>query len=315
MHYTFVDLGRLLVATTLAIATILLPGVALADAADVLRFRSQPGARRWSIALVAGLTLLPVLESTVARLLGMGAALALAVSLALAGLLCVARRALAPRVCTRALVALALWLVVVAFETVDFDTGGALYQSFTVIDMVKHAATVQTIVETGVPPADAFFARAGTSGYYYFFYTLGAIILELAPGWVDARATVGALMVLVGPALHTLVLVLLERTGYVERAHARGLRLTVLLLLLVSGLDAIPIALLGVSSGRWLPQLDMWNEAVVSFTDAVLWVPHHVTGVLAAWVGFLSLADVIAKREHEARLDLVQVSVASLAFV
>ena len=312
MNYTFVDLGRLLVATALALGTILLPGVAIADTADVLHFRAQ---RRWAIALVAGLTLLPALESTVAKYMGLDAALALALALAVAGLVSVVRRSPHPRVCTPALIIAGAWLAVVAFETVDFDTGEALHQSFTVIDMVKHAATVQAIVDTGAPPTDAFFARGGTSGYYYFFYTLGAVIVKLAPGLVDARAAIGALMVLVGPALHGLVVVLLERTGYVEGRGARSLRLTVLLLLLVSGLDLLPIAWLGLSSGHWVPQLDMWNEAVVSFTDALLWVPHHVTGVLAAWLGFLSLSEAIAERERGGPLEGARIAVASVAFV
>jgi len=313
MSYTLIDLTRLLTATALLGPLLGLAGVALAEATDLLGFRTRAGARRYGVALLAAFALLPALASTVTRFAGLGSALVLTLGLAVLGGASIVRRRPAG-VSLGAALALLGWLALVALETVDFDTGRALYQSYTVIDMVKHAATVRAIVDTGAPPADPFFARAEGSGYYYFFYTLGALAQKLAPSLVDARATIGALMVLVGPALHALVVLLLERTGFVSTPSTKASRI-VLLLLFVSGLDVLPIALLRLATGTWLPQLDTWNEAVVSFPDALLWVPHHVAAVLAAWVAFLTLVDVAADRERGEPLAARPVLIAALALL
>src|SRR5437879_3190203 len=65
-------------------------------------------------------------------------------------------------------------------------------------------------------------------------------------------------------------------------------------LLGVTGLDILPTMLLlifrvtGLSS-MTLPSLEWWNEQVDGWTYTMLWEPHHLSGVIACFTGFLVL--------------------------
>jgi hypothetical protein len=159
--------------------------------------------------------------------------------------------------------------------------------------MVKHAATIQAIVDTGAPPVDPFFARPTPSGYYYFYYTLGALVERLGLSLVDARAAFAGTTVWTGTALLALAAELLSRAGYKGSADRRRLHPILIALLLVSALDILPISLMG-ASGTWAPTLGAWNEEVTPWLQSLLWVPHHVTALIAIWAALLALNAVIA---------------------
>ena len=99
---------------------------------------------------------------------------------------------------------------------IDLDTGARLYPSLLMLDVVKHAATVRALVETGfAPPLDPFFMREAPAGYYYFYYVLSALAERLCAGWINSRAAMAGQMFWTGIATVGLVsLVLGERPGW-----------------------------------------------------------------------------------------------------
>jgi hypothetical protein len=273
---------------------------------------------------IAAFALLPGLDSVIARLAGLTPALALNLALAVGGVVVLVRmearsravRSGWARSAAAAVIGLALWTLLVAYAYCDFDWDGRLNSSIIMTDMVKHAATIQAIVDTGAPPVDPFFARATPSGYYYYFYTLGALVERLGLGVVDARAAFAGTTVWTGAAVFALAAELLSRSGYPGGADLRRLRPILIALLLVSGLDIVPICLLG-ASGIWTPTLGAWNEEVTPWLQSLLWVPHHVTAMIALWFGLLVLDAAIspaAAQTGRRRLALALVF-AALAFV
>jgi len=318
MNDTFKDIVQSLAAVALCGPIVVLPGFALAGGLGVLGFWRRPPSSQIQLALIAAFALLPGLDSLVVRLVGLAPALTLNLVLAAGGVAVLIKMS-SLRQWWRAwpiAIGLMLWVVLVGYAFWDFDWAGRLYSSIISIDMVKHAATIQAIVDTGAPPIDPFFARATPSGYYYFFYTLGALVERLGFGFVDARAAFSGMTVWAGTALFALAAELVTRSGYKGTADIQRLRPILIALLLVSGLDILPICLMG-AAGIWAPTLGVWNEEVTPWLLSLLWVPHHVTALIAIWAGLLALDAEITPDGHDRAAWRLSISLiyAALAFV
>jgi hypothetical protein len=165
MWETFVDLAHLFAATGLFAVLLLLPGAALADRFGGLGAKELGPSFQWGLALLFSFAVLPALLSLIARFVSVDAALTALLVLALLGIPA-ARRIGPPSLA--AIGGLVAFSLLVGFELVDFYWGGKLYQASYALDMVKHAATVNSIVSWGLPLVDPFVARAQSAGYYYF---------------------------------------------------------------------------------------------------------------------------------------------------
>ena len=298
--FTLIDAVRLLVATLLGGAVIALPGVALA--------RGFCLSRRDGI--VAGLAVLPLVDSLGCRFLGLDTAAGLTLVLAACGavLLLRAWRDAGARPSRSALALCATWFALVVFEWVDFDVAGQLFQPLSVIDAVKHAATTQAIVDTGAPPRDPFFLRPERVSYYYFFYMLPALVERLGLGLVDARAAVGGCAVWTGLGLYGLVSLAMERAGILERRRC----LLVVAVLAAGGLDIIGVLRLGLLQHTWLEDPVGWNEQIMGWFESLVWVPHHVTALIAAMLGLMALAGPAG--DAPTRAGPARVGLAALCF-
>lgn len=311
ISYSLIDLTGVMLAAALYVPIAVLPGCALAAIAGL---RQQKPVPAWAFASVLALAILPGTDSTIVRFAGLAPAIIFNLLLACVGLAVAIRRGWRPPGAASLLIG-ALWLLIVVAETIDIDWSGKLYQGYVVIDMVKHAATTRAIVDTGAPPADPFVARPGDAGYYYFFYTLCALAQKLGSGLIDARAAVAGLIFWTGIALFGLARLLLARTGLVPQDNGRFASRVLLGLMAASGLDILAMLWSGLRNGAWYPQLDMWNEAVASWADSLLWVPHHLAAMVATWVGILILASEIRDVEGGSRPRALALLMAALAFM
>ena len=313
MNATVTDgLGQV-AATLLDVPLLVLPGFALAAAGDLLGFRAASPGRKWLLAVFAGLVLLPLIDSLVIRVVGLPPALVVNGALALGGLVAASRDVSRWRFDAGVALVGAIWFVLVLYSWIDLDVGGGLHQSFVAGDLVKHAATTAAIADHGVPPIDPFFARAGRAGYYYFFYTLPALTTWLAGPLADARAAYSGALVWTGVGLVALLGELLARSGLVAGEPTDRVRRLHLAVLGVAGLDVVPALWRGLTDGAWLPVPEWWNEQVTWWVSSLLWVPHHVSGLLAAWLAFLLLADAQARPDRALRATLVAVLAAGAA--
>lgn len=296
MTYTLIDLSGVLVATAACGLVLVLPAIALGQITNAFGFRVRPAAAAYALALILAYALLPLLDSLLSRYIGLGAALACNLGLAAFGAVVVWRRGLA-RPDRPLAIAAGVWLAVIAAAWVDLDWGGGLYPSLLMIDTVKHAATVRTLVDAGMaPPVDPFFLRAEPGGYYYYFYIASALAERLCGGLIDSRAAVAGQIFWTGLALAAMVRLLLEKAGLAQDQPARRTGLLTLALMSVGGLQLLPVLLIGLGTGRWLAQVNWWNEQVTSLPLSLLWVPHHVGALIATWAGLMLLATAAQRR-------------------
>jgi hypothetical protein len=282
------DLGGLALATLLTPLTGVLPGFALVGFVEHRGFDAGTGWARAGWATLLGLTLLPSIDALAVRTLGLAAVVTAHLALAMIGLPSATRfvRETSGRL-PRLLLVVPLWWSIVAFGYVDFDRGEALHQSLLVLDLVKHAAVIETIFQHGLPLHDPFFARSEPAGYYYYYYLAPAMVRWLAHGLADSRMTFAASVFWTGIATPAALWQIARNGGLVRPGHSARTFAILTGLCFVGGAD-LPFALIQTaSSGVWQPQTEWWSEEVRFALGSVLWVPHHMSALLAFWTGAL----------------------------
>jgi len=284
---TFVDFADLLAATALLAVLLTLPGAAFANWTGWLGAKDVMPPRGWGIALLFSFAVLPVSLSLVARFAGLDAAVAVQLVLAAAGIPATRKMGWPPLWSVLGLLACSL---VVGWATIDFRFGGNLYQPTVAVDMVKHVATVNSMVSWGLPLTDPFVSRVQPAGYYYFFYTVAAVPVRLTMGVIDARAAVGALAVLDGAAALALA-ALLWRKAEPESPLSRNVILALVALLLCGNLDIVPGFAAGIARHVWPIEIEWWNEQIAPWTLSLIWVPHHILALVAGVFGLILIAE------------------------
>lgn len=285
MAGTFVDCAGLLAATTLLAALLVPPGAAIATLVAWLGVKEL--GRSWGAALLLSFAVLPALLSLIARFASLDAALAVQVALALLGIPVLTKMERPPLAVVGGVLACS---VVVGLELGDLRWGGKLYHATFALDMVKHVATVNSILSWGLPLTDPFVSRVQPAGYYYFFYVVAAIPVRLTAGVLDARTAVGAFSVLDGAALLVLA-VLLCRKSMPSLPPSRNVVAVLVALLLCGNLDIVPNLLVAVASHRWPIEIEWWNDQVLPWVFSVLWVPHHVLALIAGVFALLLICE------------------------
>ena len=287
MHFFFQDLTSLAAATPLALLLIVMPGFGLA------RFLAQSGVvgddaeARTCWGLILGSALLPAVDALLVRWLGFSAMLVLHLGLAFYG----ASAAIdgARRVPHRWWAAVAFGWLAVAWANVDFDWNGRLYQSQYVVDTVKHAAVVGSLARFGIPLHDPFFARAGPSGYYYYFYIAPALIHWIAGALVDSRAAFAAASFATLLAFPAMLFLVGREAALIGEGGRRRFVAILLLLCCLSGFDLLPGLWIALHFGHVLADLDWWSEEIRWTLSSILFEPHHMTAVIAVFAGCLLL--------------------------
>jgi hypothetical protein len=201
---------------------------------------------------------------------------------------------------------LGCWLAV-AWSNVDFDWNQRLNQPLTVLDSVKHAAVVSALANGGLPMSDPFFMRPGIAGYYYYFYLDPALVHWLGGPLVDSRAAFSAGSFIILLAFPAMLMLVAEAAALIPEHRRTRFFAIVALLCCVSGLDLLPGLLTKAASGTTLPQLDWWGEEIRWVLTSILWVPHHITAVLAVFAACLILVE-------GRSLPFARAAIAGLAF-
>ena len=323
MTFILHDCVGVLVATPTLALILVLPGFLFAEILAFPGFRDTArGLERLATALLVGAASTPVLLDLAGHA-GPTAMAALALFLSAAGAVVAFRRGrFAGLFDNRGPLFFAVclvWFLVATALLVDWPDGEGLRRSMQSADHVKHAAATWAIAQSGAPPYNpTFFDPAVKSAYYYFFYNLTATaMLIAAPFGVVARQAAWAGVILSGPILFATAWLVYTRSSldrlFTEKSERR-LFPWLLTLLATTGLDMIPVALVGgLMFHTWITDYEWWDTQVTSWLNSVIWVPHHVTGLAAAWVGFLSLSGAERGARSPALAGLAFASCAGLS--
>lgn len=297
MHFTFLEVYGTLVALVLFATLLVCGGAFFACLLNFPGFAEARLAERAGLSLLCGLACLPIVLDLTGRLGPVPMAL-VATASALVGAALLPIGAAPARLDGRWLAAGGVWIAFATLCLIDIPDGsGGLLHSHFVVDYVKHAATTWSIAQSGTPPFDPLFHEPGrTAAYYYFFYTLTAVVSIVgAPLRIAARHAAFASGIVTGFAILALLYQVWRRSGCDEAAGVRDARPAmpwIVALMLAAGLDIIPGLALAMLGNRPLIEapIDGWTAQITPWVAGSLWVPHHVAALCAAFAGFLALA-------------------------
>ena len=292
MTYFAQDIAGLAFGTLIAALVFLLPAFSavllserFARARGYAGFDGAGGRAGW--ALILALAILPALDAISIRAIGIAGTLALHAIPVLAAIPLYRRaRFRIDRPCAALLL---LWWLLVAASLVDIDVGGRLYQSLVTFDTVKHAATIESIAQYGLPLQDPFYARAEPAGYYYYYYIWGALVRWVTGGLVDGRMAFAATAFWSGPIFVALLWRVAKDAELIRIGRDRRFLLICALLCFVTGIDLVPVLIEYLITGTALRQIDLWSEEIRFALTSMIWVPHHLGAFVATWCGALLL--------------------------
>jgi hypothetical protein len=308
MTYMLQDLGGLALGTVILFIILIVPGALIAD--QLNRHCPGPDDRNWQDwAPILGLIAMPVVIVLGTRLIGLEPTSFLVAGIVLAALIRSGKRIWRPNRLMLAFMA-GWWLFCAAFY-VDVDAWGGLHQSLAILDLVKHAAVVREIAQHGLPMRDPFFLREGTAGYYHYFYDAPALAYRISGGLVDPRMAFVAGAFWTGAVFPLFLNHLIRELGW-QRVGDKRLWLLCGVAAMLGGLDVIGLLYRALVFGILEPNVEWWDDEISFVPTAAAWVPHHLSAVMAVYLGLVILAR--AELASEGRERLVLIAAAGLAF-
>jgi hypothetical protein len=275
------------------------PGYLAGYASDVFHFREAKWSERVLLSVTLSMSISPIAATLVGRFssLSVVCGLFFALTIFAAGL--VVRDLMRRRITfitdrpTKIALFLAVgWICVLIASLVDLQIGERLYPPAAAFDQSVRSALAGGALRTGVPPSNPFFypGHGITLRYYYYWNVLCALPAKLSG--LDVRLTTLAGAAWSGIALASLVPLYLKHfcaeTTALRRKSVIGIAL-----LAVTGLDLIPTILYFCFDHTILADMEWWDgQQVTSWLDSLLWVPHHVAGLVACLIAFLVLWNV-----------------------
>ncbi len=182
----------------------------------------------------------------------------------------------------------ALWIVVAVLALVDFEYHHQLFMSLTIYDQGARVSWTESILRTGVPPANPYYwyQHASAMRNYYFWYVICAVVALMAH--VSARTALMASCVWSGFGLAALIGLYLKHFLGVREKLRRHF-IVAISLLMVSGLDIIVhvwnyihwrIPIFSHPRAWFIGQIDSWFVTL-------LFAPHHVVSLVCCMFAFL----------------------------
>jgi hypothetical protein len=333
------DLMGIPVAFSLFPLLLLIPGYVLGWYTNVLSFRSRSGTLRILLGVVLSIAVCPILTYLAARLVSLPSVwLAYAFTwLVFLGLAAYrVRKTGIPMLITCAVnsrrrlivvLAVAVWVALATSALSDLQIADGLFVSWVYGDYAKHIAVTNAISQSGVPPTNPFFFPGYTVELflYYFWWLLCSLIYKIGQPLTEPRQAVFGGTVWAGIALMAIVVLYLDFLAADHPNHRKIRILVGLALLLISGLDILPIvgeaAAYSVidpggitrSSHLFLGTTGWNHDALVeSWLNAVFWVPQHVASLIAGLTGLLVFRSV--RQVPRLRDRTITIVIAACAF-
>jgi hypothetical protein len=297
-NFTLLDIFGILRVLPFFGLIFLAPGYCLGRVSNVLGFRQRGAAEQWLLSMGISIVVMPIALNLLSRWFPLSVTVPLCwllAGIAVGGLLVRWRRnrfsiAFSMRRSTAAAIGLAiLWAVVCVVSLPDLQLGHRLYSTAAVADLGVRSAFVASAMHGGAPPANPFFFPGSIVKlrYYYYWYVMTAIP-GVAAG-VQPRAALFASSIWSGWLLAAAAALFLKHF-YGVRRRLRAASVVAMALLGVTGLDVLYALVLYLKYRIVLSDMEVWDsDQVTSWTNSLLWVPHHVAATATCMLGFMFL--------------------------
>jgi hypothetical protein len=189
-----------------------------------------------------------------------------------------------------------LWLLLSVFTLVDLQSGGRLYFSANSYDLTTRVSIVNAISRTGVPPINPSYYPGQPvllNFLYYYWYILVSLVEQVGGSLVSAYAAMIASISWAGILLFASLATYLRVRDNQPSQQSWKKSFIAIQLITVGGLDAVMLIIIMASFGFHLEKLPFlalfegWNMPIMSWMNALAWVPHHLTAALACMTAML----------------------------
>jgi hypothetical protein len=322
-NFTLLDVFGTLRALPFFALIFLAPGYCVGRVSDVLKFRQRSATEQWLWSMGISIVVAPIALNLLSRWF------ALHVTIALCWLLVVVAagdiflrwrhngfpiRFRVRRSTAIACGLAAIWAVVCLMSLPDLQLGHRLYSTAAVADLGVRSAFVASAMHGGAPPANPFFYPGSLVKlrYYYYWYVITAI--PGAAAGVEPRAALFASSIWSGWLLAAAAALFLKYF-YGVRRHIRKASVIAMALLGVTGLDVLCVLVLYLKYRIVFSDMEVWDtDQVTSWTNSLLWVPHHVAATTACMLGFVFLWHAGRSAEHTVRQRILLAVLAAMGF-
>jgi hypothetical protein len=290
------------------------PGYVAGWALDLFEFRQRRPLLRLILAVPLTVAICPMLSYLLARFFAPGLWIFYLAAFAACVLLLAKQiRSASLQAITRpvwiAVGLIAFWVLLATASMVDLQLGDRLYPPITAFDHSTRVEVMAAIVRH-TPPHNPFFVHPFVELRYHYLWML-VCSLPMKFAHLEVRHLMYAGIVWCGISLMCVIALGLKFLLRAEKGIAAQ-ALVGILLLFVTGLDILPTLYLGLSQKTWLSDMEWWNDAqITSWIGSLLWVPHHVAGLIACFLGFLLLRH---EMDAPRRRFIVPAIVAGMAF-
>ena len=205
------------------------------------------------------------------------------------------------------------WIAIAVFSLVDLQGDHKLFMSVTIFDHSARVDWTESILNTGVPPANPLYMykQPAAMRYYYFWNVVCAAVAQMTH--LPVRGVFVASCVWAGFGLAAIIGLYLKHFLLAGQRLRRQF-LDASLLLLVTGLDICAVLWNLFYLHRKVPvDLEWWStNQVASWLDSLLWVPHHVASMVCCMFAFL-LAWIYREQSFGKRFAAALLIAAALA--
>jgi hypothetical protein len=294
-NFTVIDVARTVEATLVLSVVFFVPGYVIAWVSNAFKFRAQSLALRALISTPVAIAIMPIFVYQLGRyptVLWIFLAMTWAAFLFLGKSAWVEYKQQSESISkSRGAIVGGVfvvgWFLIAIASLVDLQFGKRLYYGVPAYDYSLRTAFTAAAVRA-IPPSNPFFANVPPVAlhYHYFWMLLCSLATRLSR--VGPRQALYGGTIWAGIALMSLVAISLKFfIGASQHFGRKGVIACVLLL--VTGLDILPTILLYFYFHTVTADMELWNEQITSWTDSLLWTPHHLMSLVACMIGLLAL--------------------------
>lgn len=329
-NYMLQDIRGTLLAFALYTLIMMVPGYVIGWFTNIFNFRKRIAIVQYLIGIVLSNIISPILMFLCARFVSISFAIAISLALLVIwmGILWIqikSRQLSAmgwqslDKYHKAALITGIAWVSFSILRLVDIQIGQHLYFSVTAADLTTRVSVVDAVTRTGVPPINPGYFPGHPvplAFLYYFWYILGSMVDAMGGTWVTPYNTMVASTAWAGIIAVATTAMYIRLRDNPSQDNPRKLSGIAAQLYLISGLDFIPIIsellLLWLTFGKIVTngQIEGWNSPIISWMNAIAWVPHHAAATFACITAMLIFLEAIKGKIHPVMATIL----AGLAF-
>ncbi len=202
-----------------------------------------------------------------------------------------------------------LWIVLAVLSLIDLQSNHQLFMSLTIFDHGPRVNWTESILRTGVPPANPFYfyEHPANMRYYYFWNVVCAAIARMS--YLPVRAVYVASCVWGGFILAAIIGLYLKYFLAVG-ARLRKQFLLTISLLGVSGFGSMVIIWRTIYRHGGLPGAPWANDPLNNWYDSLVFVPHHLSSMVCCLLAFLLAWIENRQGSHQRVVCLIFISAA-----